>query len=1736
VLLSPLAERRVLAATLTAGDLVVLGWNAVADTITFATLVDLPSGTVITITDKGWDQATNAFTTSATGDGEVTWTTSTSIPAGTVLRVFLGGTDAPTTLTNLTTSADLSGDIAVSAYTVLDPVIASGDGVFLYQDASANPYFLFGLNNSGGTVDASNWNTSIGATLRDSMLPNGAGSQNALTNGATAVGLPGGASQQDNVHYTGATTSADRATWLARVANAANWSGDDTGAITGSYGTSLSVAVPNTAPSVSNLNGDLVGFIEGSGAVGLDASANATVTDADSANFDTGHVTVAIIANRVAGEDVLSILNQGTGAGQVGVSGSNVTYGGTTIGAYAGGTGTNDLVITLNANATPAATQALVRVLTYANTNTTSPNTAARTVRVTVGDGDGGTSANSDVTVTVTGTNDAPTVANAIPNQNATEDAAFVFQFAANTFADVDPGAVLTYSAQLAGGGALPAWLSFDPATRTFSGTPLNAYVGTVSLDVIANDGNGGTVTDTFDIVVANTNDAPTVANPLPNRNGTEDAAFNVTFAVNTFADPDAGDTLTYTAQLAGGGALPAWLSFDAATRTFSGTPLNAHVGTVSIDVIASDGNGGTVTDTFDIVVANTNDAPTVANPIPNQNATEDAAFTFQFAANTFADPDAGATPTYAAQLAGGGALPAWLSFDAATRTFSGTPLNAHVGTVSIDLVANDGNGGTVTDTFDIVVANTNDAPTVANPLPNRNATEDAAFNVTFAVNTFTDPDAGDTLIYTAQLAGGGALPAWLSFDAATRTFSGTPASADVGTVAIDVIAADGNGGTVTDTFDIAVAATTPNPVVTSVSSTSADGVYTAGDSIVVVVSFDTAVTVDTSGGVPTLSLETGAVDRQASYVSGSGSTALAFTYLVQDSDQSLDLDYVSTLALALNGATVRAGGLDAVVTLPAPASAQSLAGQRSLVIDAVRPVVTSVAVPASATYVAGQALDFTVNWSETVVVQTSHGVPSIAVVIGTGGPMSATYLAGSGTSALTFRTTVQAGQEDTDGIVVGTLVLASGRISDAAGNDASLALQNVAATTGVRIDARAPGLTVSAPSVSSTTSGPVNFEITYEGAAAITLGTADVTLLSTGTATGTIAVTGAGVSSRTVTISAIGGAGTLAIRIAAGSAVDGAGNPALASATSATVQVADRGLTSLSPTSGLATGGVSVALTGAGFSALAAPSVLVGGVPARTVEVRNDGTLVLITPTLSAGAAVDLVVLDGTTTVDTMAAAYTPLLPVTDETVDTDSDGLPDTWELRFGLDALLAIDADADPDGDGRTNAQELADGTHPRGTWRAGLAEGVVSDVFATSLAMFNPGVGRVAAVVQSLSDTGASTRQVHDLDAFAGVHLEAAATSVQPPRAFATWIEADAPLAAEGMTSWDVRAYGAGAERVQAPASTWYLAEGSTVGGFDLFYLLANPHDAPVSVDVTLLLPAPAAALTQRHVIQAQSRLTLWVDTLDPRLASTDVSGVVQVTAGGPIIVERAMYRHDAPGSWGEAGHRAAGVAQLSTTWHFAEGFVGAPFDTYLLLGNPQGSAATVEVDAVAASGETTTSSHTVAARSRLTVHAGDLGVPIGPTAFTVRSTSGTPIVAERAMWWSAPGGGSWIEAHASAGSGAGARTWVLPDLRPGGALAASQYLFVRNLEAVPASIEVAIAVPGQDSPIVRTYPMPASGRLTLDLAAEWPEIDGRVLSAVVRATALVVVEASRYWDAAGLRWGAGVNVLGTPWDR
>ncbi|HEX4893420.1 MAG TPA: putative Ig domain-containing protein, partial [Hyphomicrobiaceae bacterium] len=98
-----------------------------------------------------------------------------------------------------------------------------------------------------------------------------------------------------------------------------------------------------------------------------------------------------------------------------------------------------------------------------------------------------------------------------------------------------------------------------------------------------------------------------------------------------------------------------------------------------------------------------------------------------------------------------------------------------------------------------------NHAPMLANPIADQTAADGAAFSFTVPADTFSDPDAGDSLTYTATLAGGGALPSWLVFDPATQAFSGSPASADLGTFDVTVSVTDGGGLASSDTFAITV-------------------------------------------------------------------------------------------------------------------------------------------------------------------------------------------------------------------------------------------------------------------------------------------------------------------------------------------------------------------------------------------------------------------------------------------------------------------------------------------------------------------------------------------------------------------------------------------------------------------------------------------------------------------------------------------------------------------------------------------------------------------------------------------------------------------------------------------------------------------------------------------------------------------------------------------------------------------
>jgi hypothetical protein len=272
-----------------------------------------------------------------------------------------------------------------------------------------------------------------------------------------------------------------------------------------------------------------------------------------------------------------------------------------------------------------------------------------------------------------------------------------------------------------------------------------------------------------------------------------------ISFALGTgtFTDPQS-ETLTYSAKLASGAALPSWLTFNPATDTFTGTaPIGASG--LSIKVTATDTSNLSASETFTVLTPAAA-APTVTAQTATQTWGLGQAVHFTLASNTFHDPQS-ETLTYAATLANGSALPSWLSFNAATGAFAGTvPTNA-IG-LSIKVTATDTGGASTSETFSVLTPAS--PPTVTSPTASQKLTAGKSFSLALPSNTFTDPQ-GEKLTYSATLSSGAALPSWLKFSATTDTFSGT-APTTASALTISVKATDTSGLSATDTFALSVA------------------------------------------------------------------------------------------------------------------------------------------------------------------------------------------------------------------------------------------------------------------------------------------------------------------------------------------------------------------------------------------------------------------------------------------------------------------------------------------------------------------------------------------------------------------------------------------------------------------------------------------------------------------------------------------------------------------------------------------------------------------------------------------------------------------------------------------------------------------------------------------------------------------------------------------------------------------
>ncbi len=286
--------------------------------------------------------------------------------------------------------------------------------------------------------------------------------------------------------------------------------------------------------------------------------------------------------------------------------------------------------------------------------------------------------------------------------------------------------------------GALPTGLTLGSG-GALSGTTTAA--GTFNFTVTATDVNGQTASNAYTVVVA----VPTITlTPATLPGGTAGVAYTQTLTI-------AGGIAPYTVTQTG--ALPAGLTFNAATRTFSGTPTQA--GTFNISVTATDSTGGTaatVTNNYVLTIA----TPTLTlTPATVPAGTAGVAYNQTFVAS-------GGIAPYAYTLSAG-ALPAGMTLTAA-GVLSGTPTVA--GTFNFSVRATDsttGTAATVTNAYTLTLS----APTIViNPATLPGAVQSIAYSQTLVAT-------GGTAPYTFAISAG-ALPAGLTLSA-TGALTGSP-------------------------------------------------------------------------------------------------------------------------------------------------------------------------------------------------------------------------------------------------------------------------------------------------------------------------------------------------------------------------------------------------------------------------------------------------------------------------------------------------------------------------------------------------------------------------------------------------------------------------------------------------------------------------------------------------------------------------------------------------------------------------------------------------------------------------------------------------------------------------------------------------------------------------------------------------------------------------------------------------
>lgn len=523
----------------------------------------------------------------------------TSGTAGGTADVTISGASSAFSLQTNGTSVSVSAVNDQPTFTSLDGApthIEGGSSVFLDTNVSILDVELSALNDFDGatltlnrqgganpedqlafdglTVTVSGTDLFVSGTQVGTYLFTGGGMSIAFGAGATNAQVN---TVLQNIVYWNSSDNPPTSVQLEWVFSDGNSGAQGSGGALQITGTStVNITPANDAPSITLMN---VGgpYVEGGTPALFDTAP--VLSDPDSTNFDTGTLTASIVSAGTA-DDRITIRHQGTAAGQIGVSGNDVTYGGTVIGTWAGGTdGFTPLVVTFNSQATVAAVQALSGNIQFSNVSE-NPSTTSRLVRIVLTDGDGGTSNNGQNLLAVTAVNDATVVTTTGTSLTYTENQSATAVDSALTISDVDntnlTGATVSISGNYANGqdvlaftnqlGISGSWnaaagvltltgtttvTNYQTALRSITYVNSSDAPSTLARTVsfIVNDGTANSTAATRGISITSVNDAPTIGSgslAAVLEDTLNPAGATISSLVgSSFADPDAGASLS---------------------------------------------------------------------------------------------------------------------------------------------------------------------------------------------------------------------------------------------------------------------------------------------------------------------------------------------------------------------------------------------------------------------------------------------------------------------------------------------------------------------------------------------------------------------------------------------------------------------------------------------------------------------------------------------------------------------------------------------------------------------------------------------------------------------------------------------------------------------------------------------------------------------------------------------------------------------------------------------------------------------------------------------------------------------------------------------------------------------------------------------------------------------------------------------------------------------------------------